>query len=708
MFTIDFETRSRVDLKKSGAFRYAADPSTEILCLAYADETGLARVWIPGNAPPSDLLIAIREGGFIEAHNAGFERAIWGAICVGRYGWPPVAPKQWLCSLAKCSALALPRGLDQAGAALGLKAKKDVEGGKIMLQLCKPRKPTKANPEEWDNSPAKLARLYDYCAQDVRAEQAISGAIPPLSPMEKRIWQLDQTINARGIYIDREAVENALAIVQQATATAESGWAKLTGGAVTAPKQTARILKWLNDNGCPAPNLKKETVADLLETDLAPEVREALELRAGSSGSATSKLTAMLLRMEADNRIRGGLVYHGAATGRWAGAGLQTQNFPRGDLQPFEIATAIDLMETRDPEALALVLGPPLGVVTSCLRGMITAAPGARLLVGDFAQIEARVAAWLAGEADLVEAFRRGEDVYKPMAAKIYAKPVEEVTKTERQLGKVAVLGCQYGLGFQGFRATAKTMAGQVVSPKFARATVKAYREANPKIKAIWGELNRAAIAAIDSGQPQRVGRLELYLAGETLKIKLPNGRALTYWYPELKTVMAPWSVGFEGPVRIGDNPETRETLENAGVEIGEQDSRPGWYFCRIPDSAIPAFRALKWRAELTRMEPKYLQQVTYWGVDSVRRKWAQLRTYGGSLFENVVQAIARDFLAEAMLRVEAAGYPITMTVHDEIVAERKTGGYLREFETLLKVSPKWGAGCPLAVEVFESFRYRK
>jgi len=710
VLTIDFETRSEVDIKKTGAERYAEDPTTEILCLAYADETQ-SGVWLPGDPFPELIREAIDAGKIIEAHNAGFEKAIWAKIGVARLSWPAIPDRLWRCTLAACSRLALPRGLNEAGEALGLPIRKDTEGGKIMLQLSKPRKPTKTNPARWDNSPAKFARLLSYCAQDVAAEMALSKSIPGLTPFELEIWQLDQKINSRGIRVDREAVEAALGCVKAMLKSAGESLGEITGGSVETPTQAARLVQWLTARGVPIPNLQKETVSDWLAKDLPPVARLVLEIRASAGRSSTGKLQAMLDRVCSDGRIRGSLVYHGAATGRWAGAGIQIQNFPRGTLSPDEIEIAHSLFQTEDPEALDLVLGSPLEVVSSSLRSMIIPDPDKTLLVGDFSQIEARAAAWAAGESELVEAFRLGEDPYKPMAAKIYNVPLESVTKNQRQLGKVAILGCQYGLGFRGFQAAVKTMAGQVVSPKFSKAAVKAYREANPKIKAIWGELNTAAIRTIETGQPHRVNRFEIRMGSgklaRTLQIQLPSGRVLHYWDPELIQIIAPWSIGYRADLKIA--PDKIEAVENLDIDLGEPEKGDWFTGCRIPASELAAVRKLADIHGLEKLEPKYINQIQYWGVDSVKRKWAPLRTYGGSLFENVVQAIARDFLAEAMLRIEKAGFPIIGTVHDEIICERKPrAGALNEFETLLKVSPKWGAGCPLSVEVFEAKRYRK
>jgi DNA polymerase bacteriophage-type len=714
VWTIDFETRSRVDIRRAGSSKYARHASTSVLCLAYSNGADVA-LWTPRSlitelesSPPLPLFQAINRGELIEAHNVGFERQIWYHICHKRMGWPAIHDDQWRCSMAGCCRLALPRALGQVGGALGLPVRKDDEGHGIMLQLSKPRKPSKSNPAEWVNDPGKFQKLYEYCMQDVRSEMAISRSLPELPINEMKIWQLDQKINERGIKVDRQAVENALACVNAELDNACQDLSKLTDGQATTPNQNKRLLNWLASQGCEIPNLRKETVAAWIERDdLNPLAREVLLVRSAAGKSSTAKLKAILERVDEDGRVRGNLVYHGAATGRWAGSGIQIQNFPRGTLSPEAIEVVHKLLPLQDSQAIDLVVGPPIEVISSSLRSMMVADQGHRLMVGDFAQIEARVAAWIAGQDDLVESFRRGEDVYLPMASKIYNREIGEHDKKERQVGKVAILGCQYGLGAKGFQGAVKTMTGLEVDKKFAKAVVKVYRAANPRIKAIWAELNTACIRTIETRQPHRVGMLEMQMGKNTLQIKLPSGRSLHYWYPELKQVIAPWSEGYIGAIKLSDLEKT--WAEEWDIELGD-DLGQGWYDdCDVSKEAFKLLAQHGIEHNLEKKERKFIKQIEYWGVDSQKKKWSPIRTYGGSIFENLVQGIARDFLAEAMLRIEGAGYPIIGTVHDEIISEvPKSHRSLSEFEELLRIVPNWGKGCPIDVEVFESERYRK
>ena len=645
MIVIDFETRSRVDLLKCGASVYARGESTEVLCLGILTGNG-AIVWKAGNPDPTFLLKAIEKGELIHAHNVGFERAIWTHICHKRMGWPDVAFDQWRCSLAACSRLALPRSLAGAGAAVGLSMPKDEQGHKVMLRLCKPKKPSKADPGEWDNSPEKFAILYDYCKRDIEAEAELFETIDPLTDSELKVWQLDQKINLRGIPIDRPAVENALVIVDEAHARSCKRLAELTDGAVQTPKQTGRMTTWLAEQGVDVPDLRAGTVAEFLEKDLPVNVREFLTIRRDLGKASTGKLEAMLKRCDEDNRVRGSMVYHGASTGRWAGAGIQIQNFPRGSfggtkddpkLGQVQIDTVHRLLPSLEPDLLELLIGPALDCISSLLRSFIKAEPGKRFLVSDFASIEARVLAWVAGQEDLLDSFRAGEDIYKGMASDIYEIEVNDVDKSQRQMGKVAILGLGYGMGpgdrrGGGFVGACKNMAGVVISKKFGKQVVKAYRKKYSRIPAFWGEIQTACIRAIETGKTHFAGRVMAFVEGDYLKIRLPSGRDLHYREPEIVEVRAPWSEGAVGCIKA---PEADREWLSEVLDVEAGDYKNGWFTdCRVPKGMTLALRdrygmvALKLEAR----EPQLIKQIQFKGTVGPARKWKNDRTYGGKL----------------------------------------------------------------------------
>jgi hypothetical protein len=261
-------------------------------------------------------------------------------------------------------------------------------------------------------------------------------------------------------------------------------------------------------------------------------------------------------------------------------------------------------------------------------------------------------------------------------------------------------------MGWRAFVDTCSRMAGVVIDNAMSKRVVKIYRDTNSEIRDLWGSVGTACIAAIESGEAQRVGKLEMSYADRWLKIKLPSGRDLHYRDPELIDVIAPWSEGYRGEIR--GRVELQTTLENLGIELGERHEGY-WADCDVPKGVNRILAANGVKAQLEKKEPKYIKQIQFMGVDSMSRKWAKQRTYGAKLVENIVQAIARDFLVEAMFRCEQAGYEIVATVHDEIIAERPIGeGTLKEFESIMRAIPKWGKNCPIEVEGFESIRYRK
>jgi len=328
------------------------------------------------------------------------------------------------------------------------------------------------------------------------------------------------------------------------------------------------------------------------------------------------------------------------------------------------------------------------------------------LMVCDFASIEARVLAWIANQDDLLELFRTGGDPYKSMASEIYKVDLADVTKPQRQIGKVAILGLGYGMSHKAFRDACKTMAGVEIDAKFSKQVVKTYRNSNDRIASFWREINTACIRTIETLQPHRVGRLEVNCELDWLKIKLPSGRSLHYRKPTLVEVTAPWSDGYEGVIYLESEKE-ESWAEDQDIELGDRDGY--WVQCRVPKQVKRQLDDLKIPYKLEKQEPQKIKQIQYWGVSSVSRRWQRQRTYGGKITENLCQSIARDFLAEAMVRVESAGYPIVGTVHDEILCEVAEGfGSLEALESLMEQVPSWGKGCPIGVEGYESKRYRK
>lgn len=657
--TLDFETRSRVDIKERGGWVYSEDQSTEPMCLAYTlGEDDEPRLWHPeypaagleATGRPIDLFEAIKAGAELEAHNAFFERSIWKNVMVRRWGWPAVDERQWRCSAAKASSFALPRALDEACEALGLPFTKDPLGKRVMLKLSRPRKPTKSDPDSaWHEGLEDLQRLFSYCKQDVRAERSLSRALRDLPEHELAIWQMDQRMNERGVYCDREGVEAALSIISEITERLTEELRELTGGVLEKPTQRARIKEWMNEHGVDMEDTQGSTIDRYLGYDtVVGTPRRVLTILRQIGRTSTAKYLAMRERMsDVDDRIRDTMMYHGASTGRWAGKGIQPHNFPRGGIKDME--GAWEDIKRRDPRLLELLWDDPMELLSHATRGALLAPPGRDLVVADYAAIEARVLFWLAGEEEALRILRSGEDIYCDLAKEIYRRPINKKDHPrERQLGKIGILGLGYQMGAPKFVDTAAAN-GVVIDETFAKTVVDAYRAKYPKVPELWRDYNDAAMEAVRAGgRVIHSGRVQWAMRGRFLHCRLPSGRLLSYYNPRIRDKKTPWG-----------------------------EMRPA---------------------------------LTYMGVDPYTKQWARIDTYGGKLVENVDQATARDLMAEAMLRADQGGlYDVTMSVHDELVAEVDEGrGDVKDFERLMSHLPPWAHGCPVAAEGWRGKRYRK
>lgn len=473
--TVDFESRSAVSLRTVGTWTYSRHPTTEILCLAFRLPhwaPGRTALWHPpfphlGMAEADcgddvlELIDWITSGGLVEAHNAFFERCMWMNILAPRYGWPEVPHRSWRCSAAKMATHALPRGLEDAGAALKVPVTKDITGAALMKKLMKPRKPRKKEREAWLKTHSTLdgmpllwhesrewfERLFDYCQLDVLAEEAISKEVPDLSPEEVEVYLLDQAINIRGFQIDPEAVDTALYLLEQEGRTLNAELTSLTDGTVTKATQRAKLLAWFNENGLEDVfDTTAETVDEELRKvegqPITPPTR-ALQILRMLGRSSTAKYEKMRDQMDPDDaRIRGGLLYHGATTGRWAGSGVQPHNFPKGSIKGFNMEEAWGILQSRNRQQIVAKYPSVMEALSQGLRGAIVAGPGMQLYVADYASIEARVVLWLAYDDEALDVFRRGEDIYLDMATDIYKYPCNKKDHPhERQIGKFACLG---------------------------------------------------------------------------------------------------------------------------------------------------------------------------------------------------------------------------------------------------------------------------
>lgn len=438
--SVDFETKSAADLRKTGVYVYASDPSTDVWCMAYSWDGEDVRVWSPGDPIDTELEDWIVEGGKLQAWNAQFERVIWNTIMAPRYNWPRTKSGQWFCTMAQASTAGLPRALGQAAAVLGVEEQKDKAGQALMMRMARPRRTAADGTHVWWNTPDKIEALVDYCRQDVRTEMDVSTHIPYLTDSERQLYLLDQRINDRGVLLDRDLLDRVRILANESKAEIDAEINRLTRGEVRSCTNGMHLVAWLRKYGVLTSSVDKQAVAEILASpDLHPVIRRVLELRQAGAKSSTAKLNAMECAASTDGRMRGLLVYHGAATGRWSGKLVQPQNFPRPARKQAELDEIITKLKAGESIADH---GHGTEIAADLLRSMLIAAPDHRLMFADYSAIEARVLAWVAGQKDLVETFAKGGDVYIKMAAAIYGVAEDKVTPEQRQVGKMAILGC--------------------------------------------------------------------------------------------------------------------------------------------------------------------------------------------------------------------------------------------------------------------------
>ncbi len=665
---LDFETYSEADLKAVGAYEYSVHPTTEVLCFSYRvgtkaelKETEI-KTWWPDSAwadEPGDVLAEIEEifadsSILLVAHNAFFDHMIARHV-LSRHTWDTDMEtpfERWVCTASLAAALALPRSLEGACDALKLSIRKDMEGNKLTKKWCKPRKPTKKDPSKRHSDKAEFKRLVEYCENDIEAMTELFLTVRPLAHTERKIWCVDQQLNFRGFLVDRPLIETALKMIETEKGNIAKETQELTLGVIESTAQAQALRAYLNDEeGLFLPDLQKETVEEALSSGLASGVaKRLLELRQQASLTSLAKYVTAEQRSRWDGRIRDAFFYWGASTGRWVARGFQPQNLPRGILKNSILAA--ELIAEGDLDLIRLLYGDPLPVLSSCLRNVVIAAPKHTLDVADYNAIEVRVLFWLAGNEVGLEAFRKGVDLYKLQAASVFNIPVENIEdgSFERFVGKELILGCGFGLGHKRFMESC-AKRGREIAVGLAKTAVDTYRRDNPSIPNYWKNIEAAAIGSVLAGSCNRyreVRGTRWYMDGDFLWCDLPSGRKLAYYGPEVHYEKTPWG-----------------------------EKKPVLY---------------------------------HMGVDSKTKKWVLQKTWGGTLVENVTQAVARDIVAEAMLRTEARGWKTILTVHDELASERPIKSSLSnaEFCRIMEEVPDWAGGCPIKVKGWEGIRFKK
>jgi DNA polymerase len=508
---LDFETRSKVDLKLVGADNYARDPSTEVISIAYAiDHQEVQHVRKEQISQFSWR--SFHTSCCYISHNIEFEISILRHLFGIQVG-------TWIDTMALAAQLSLPLSLEKLAEFFGLS--KDMAGHKSMKKLSRPRPKSASNPNrdkfwEYDDKPEDWDAMAEYNENDVEVMRAIFYKLLPLTKREQRIWQMTREMNERGILVDVPAVQRALELVNTERATLDREFQDLVG---CSPSSSVKVAEW-----CGLPDVTAQTVETALQHPLAPAKRRALQLRQLLSKSSLAKLDSFLLRASPDGRLRGSLVYAGAQrTGRWAGRGVQPQNFRRGMGVWSEVA--VDCMVAGWSAESWLKLMPEM--LRSFFKGPF--------IVGDYAQIEARLVAWLAGETKLLNEFREKRDIYKLMATTIYDTKLEKVTSEQRRIGKNTVLGCGYQMGPDRFVSQLAAQGVRDFPREIAAKAVEAYRSRYRKVPQFWWYINNQAMEAM-YGRPNKWFETCSVHGVRYLRCRLPSGRHLYYPKPRLGT----------------------------------------------------------------------------------------------------------------------------------------------------------------------------
>ncbi len=660
--SIDIETRSSVDIKKAGAYKYAQSPDFQILLFAYQWNDIEVEIidlacdgWIP------DWVIeALADPKVIKhAYNAAFE---W--YCLNSAGY--VSPiDQWRCTMAHGLYCGYTAGLDATGKAIGLpQDKQKLTVGKALIKyFCAPCKPTRTNGGRTWNQPwhdqEKWNLFKEYCKQDVVTEREILKRLNlfPVPADEEKLWQHDVLMNAYGVKVDREMIDGALYINNISTERLTDEAISIT--ALSNPNSAVQLVPWLNEHSKKHPDdpdllsdIQKATVAEVLSKGdgLQEDVRRMLEIRQQLGKTSIKKYVAMKTACGEGDRVRGLTQYYGAnRTGRWAGRMVQMQNLPRNYIKTLD--SARKLVKAKNFEGLRLLYGNVPDTLSQLIRTTFIPTEGRKFVVADFSAIEARVIAWLAGEQWVNEVFATHGKIYEATASQMFHVPIEKIAKGNpeyalRQKGKVATLALGYQGGSNALIAMGALDMG--LSEEELPDIVQRWRQANPRIRDLWYAVEQAAVTTMQTAQPQGIYGLIFALEGDLvygqsfLTVQLPSGRKLYYPKPFLK--------------------------ENQFDKLA----------------------------------------VHYYTVGQQTKKWEVTSTYGGKMTENIVQAIARDCLAVTLNRIDTRGLQTVFHVHDEVIIDAPVETTVDRICDLMAEPIPWAPGLILKGAGFESSYYMK
>lgn len=653
----DFETASEVELSGKtgvGLHNYCLHPSTRVLMLGYAFDDGEPMLWEPHSGPmPADLLVALQNPDVeIMAFNSAFERYILQyklniTIPASRFQDPQASARY----------LSLPASLDDVGMVLGLpkELRKDKRGEELIDLFSKPHTRSKKLGggtyfNNWESHPKEWEEFKSYCAQDIRAEREVArreyllGAFP-LPTRERKIWLFDQGVNDRGIPVDRDFVQKALRIAKRNKQEKLEDQNKITG-LENANSQT-QLLPWVRERGYPINNLRKQNIQLVLknpEYQLTEECRNVLTARMEAASTSYTKLDAIIRNLSPDDRLRNQFIYMGSSRcGRWSGSTVQLHNLARPDAT-FEdmenVIKARNLIYQEDYDGIKMTFSKhsPLTVIRNLIRTVFIAEKGRRLNVADLSAIETRVGAWISGCEPLLRVFAEHKDPYLDLASKMTGisyqilwddykgkngKDRQIAAKRHRQMAKPAVLGAIYRLSGGGW---GKDKNGDIIktgmwgyaeamgvemSQEQAHEIVKIFREVYAEVPKMWGVLEHAiedvltherTVRQVGPDNCIKIDKITVEGRGDILRIQLPSGRHIHYFDAAIEEMMMPW--------------------KRKNSETGEE-------------------------------EPVFKPSFCYYGLNQDTKNWELIVSHGGKTFENIVQGIARDIIAECALRIE-------------------------------------------------------
>lgn len=659
--SIDIETKSSVDIGKAGLYRYAQSEDFEVLLFAYQMDDGEVELvdLAQGEQIPENVQLMLKDVAVVKhAYNAAFE---W--YCLNRAGYETPL-EQWRCTMIHGLYCGYTAGLDATGKAIGLpQDKQKLTTGKALIRyFCVPCKPTKSNGNRtWNlprHAPEKWELFKEYCKQDVVTERAILKRLNyfPVPEEEQELWQQDIRMNAFGVRVGSKLIEGALTIDGVSSAELTEEAINITG--LQNPNSTAQLKVWvekeLSDSlemDVELPGLRKEDVSMLLErNDLPKEIRRVLEIRQQLGKTSIKKYVAMETAKGADERVRGLTQYYGAnRTGRWAGRLVQLQNLPRNYLKTLDYAR--QLVKEKNYDGIRFLYGNVPDTLSQLIRTAFIPSKGHKFVVADFSAIEARVIAWLAGEQWVNEVFATHGKIYEATASQMFHVPIEKIVKGNpeyslRQKGKVATLA----LGYQG--GTAALIAMGALNMGLAEEElpdiVQRWRNANPRIRDLWYAVEQAALTTMQTAQPQGI-----------------NGLIFRY----------------EGELMYGQS------------------------FLTVQ---LPSGRKLFYPKPFLKENQFGKMAIHYYTVGQQTKKWEVASTYGGKMTENIVQAIARDCLAETLRRIEQLGLQVVFHVHDEVIIDAPMEVTAEQICDLMAEPISWAPGLLLKGAGFESSYYMK